>query len=448
MSAVDALVELLELDDPFAENGEDVARLRLAAAGERFEEHRKRIGVLDRRAGDTGIDEIRSRADLVPLLFSHTTYKSYPESLIRNGQWERMTKWLTTLSAVEGDTIDLRDVSSVEEWLDRLADAGHFVMASFGTSGKNSFIDHTAEDIDRVNYAVLRYSTWPRPINFDNSWVVISLSRAAEGGGRHRGYYNHLGRIKYLARPGESYCLDEPMSFSELSQIAALRSAIAAGTAVPSDVQQFEKIRAEGEARLRQSVARLTDVVLSHRDEPMMVLGLFPFAWQMVERGRELGVAAANPHPDSVISVSGGSKGLVLPPDFKEQIYAWFAPASHYEQYGMSEMAGYARKCETGFYHWPPWTELLILDETGEELLPDEGRVTGRLALFDPLYSGRWGGVVSADKVNANFGRCTCGRPGPTIDDSITRFGADSPGGDDKLTCAAAVDAYVREAIE
>ncbi|WP_045875718.1 hypothetical protein [Pseudofrankia sp. DC12] len=36
--------------------------------------------MLAQRAKAEGVEEIRSAADLVPLLFPHTTYKSYPES--------------------------------------------------------------------------------------------------------------------------------------------------------------------------------------------------------------------------------------------------------------------------------------------------------------------------------------------------------------------------------
>ena len=41
--------------------------------------------VLRRRATDSGVGEIRSLADLVPLLFAHTAYKSYPASLVEQG---------------------------------------------------------------------------------------------------------------------------------------------------------------------------------------------------------------------------------------------------------------------------------------------------------------------------------------------------------------------------
>jgi hypothetical protein len=50
--------------------------------------------------------------------------------------------------------------------------------------------------------------------------------------------------------------------------------------------------------------------------------------------------------------------------------------------------------------------------------------------------------VISGDKIVIDYGRCACGRQGPTIDPDIVRY-KDLPGGD-KITCAGTIDAYVR----
>jgi hypothetical protein len=86
----------------------------------------------------------------------------------------------------------------------------------------------------------------------------------------------------------------------------------------------------------------------------------------------------------------------------------------------------------------------MVVDESGEKLLtPDGGRLEGRLALFDLSLEGRWGALVTGDKAVLNLRTCRCGRSSPSIDDTITRYG-DLPGGDDKVTCAGTIDAYVR----
>jgi hypothetical protein len=84
-----------------------------------------------------------------------------------------------------------------------------------------------------------------------------------------------------------------------------------------------------------------------------------------------------------------------------------------------------------------PW------DREGEQLLPiGKGEVEGRAAFFDLSLDGRWGGVISGDKISLSFEPCGCGRKGPSVRDNIVRY-ADLEG-DDKIGCAGTVDAYVR----
>ncbi len=99
--------------------------------------------------------------------------------------------------------------------------------------------------------------------------------------------------------------------------------------------------------------------------------------------------------------------------------------------------------CRAGRYHISPWVIMLPLDTCGEQLL-DAGtdEIEARAAFFDTSIEGRWGGVISGDKLSVSFARCHCGHQGPTVARDITRY-ADLPGGD-KITCAGSIDAYVR----
>ncbi|CAH2917693.1 MAG: hypothetical protein CPSOU_3107 [uncultured Paraburkholderia sp.] len=62
--------------------------------------------------------------------------------------------------------------------------------------------------------------------------------------------------------------------------------------------------------------------------------------------------------------------------------------------------------------------------------------------MIDLLADGRWGGVISGDKVTVEFGHGIDGVRTPIIRD-VVRY-RDLPGGDDKLSCAGTIDAYVR----
>jgi hypothetical protein len=62
------------------------------------------------------------------------------------------------------------------------------------------------------------------------------------------------------------------------------------------------------------------------------------------------------------------------------------------------------------------------------------------------MLEGRWGGLITGDKVTADLGgRCPCGRSGPTILDTITRYA--QPGEDDHIGCAGTIDGYIRGAL-
>jgi hypothetical protein len=85
----------------FHRPAEEVRELQLEAAREAFAAHRERIPLLRTRAEETGVHEILGFEDLVPLLFSHTSYKSYPVSLITAGRWDRLLRWYSTVSVVD-----------------------------------------------------------------------------------------------------------------------------------------------------------------------------------------------------------------------------------------------------------------------------------------------------------------------------------------------------------
>ena len=108
MSALDRFYDLLNHDgDPFRQHPDNLRELQLAAMRERFAQRREQIKLLGRRAADMGVDEIRSEADMVPLLFAHQIYKSYPEQFIENGRWKHLNTWLQTLASRPVTDVDL-----------------------------------------------------------------------------------------------------------------------------------------------------------------------------------------------------------------------------------------------------------------------------------------------------------------------------------------------------
>src|SRR5690242_16446580 len=119
-SARKQLMDLVNDKEIFNKSDREMLPLQLEAARELFAERRQQIQVLDKRARDTGTTQIGTMADIVPLLFAHTTYKSYPNAFVQKGQWDKMTRWFGTLSSIPPDKVNLDGVAGIDDWIDRL----------------------------------------------------------------------------------------------------------------------------------------------------------------------------------------------------------------------------------------------------------------------------------------------------------------------------------------
>ena len=442
-SAVEELVGLVDVVDPYGVSAEDIAELQLAAARERVEERRAQIGVLDRRARDAGVEKISSFDDLIPLLFSHTTYKSYPQSFLNDGRWEKLLAWYSTLASAPTDNVDLSGVTSIDGWIDALWSGGHRVAASSGTTGKSSFIPATMADRG-LNARILRtHMFFPDPVpDVRLRWYQLSPKY-----GPFRFIDSPRALMESMADHVE-FLTERPMLLSELTRAAELQRAMAEGTATASDIAQYEAEVAERAADFERGTERIVADLVAHRDEPVCVSGLWPQQWRVMNALQAKGVAPGSFHPNMLVRGGGGTKGVKLPEDYREQIFAFYGVTRQPRSYGMSEIMPSAPMCEAGRYHQAPWVAVFVLDQSGEKLLEQRGKnVVGRAAFMDFAVDGRWGGLVSGDRVSVDFTVCDCGRQGPTIADSVRRY-TELEGNDDKLTCAGTIESYIRTIVQ
>lgn len=442
------LLDMIQRNDRYDLPAKELEPLRLEAAREYFVEMREKVAVLRRRADETGVSEVRTMDDLVPLLFSHTVYKSYPQNLVDQGKWAALGRWLKTLSAEDPTTVDVSQVTNVDEWIDTMRDAGHLLLATSGSSGKCSFLNSTRGDLELKKRHWQETLGWPhlRPAK-DRTVFQLGPSRgpnsaieAAQIGGE---LWGKPGSVHFLT--------DEPLKISEVSAMAAVRKRMQDGTATPQEIADVERRGAEQGARMAEALSKLLDTILSHRDEPIILTGMWAQHMAIIRRARELGIPDGAFHPQSYISAGGGVKGVTLPPDYVEQVDRFWGPVIRGTGYGMTEMLQLMPRCEKRRYHIAPGLIMLLLDQPGEKLIAPPvgtaGIVEGRFGFVDLMYEGRWGGLISGDKVQVDFsGRCECGRHGPTILDTIVRY-SQVTGGDDHIGCAGTIDAYVRGAM-
>jgi hypothetical protein len=438
--AADALVARADQDRPFEFDRRDLLPQWIAAASERLHQRRAAIPALDSLASQAGTSEITRLEQLVPLLLSHTSYKSYPRALLDKGRWEGLTRWLNTLSAEAIDGVDLSRVTTQDEWISALAAAGHPVYATSGTSGKSSFLPATPGDRAFTMRCILQAMRWQHGLVADRSHAVVVLS-SSDGSSRAAEFFRRFAES--YGDPERTWFLtNEPVRLQDLSRMAVLSKAIADGRASPNEIADFERDLGDRKQRVDEDWQRLAGVMAGLAGERVIVQGFWAQQWTLVERLRAGGMGELLLDPGSVLAVGGGAKGTAMPPDYEQQVRTFYGLDESRQAggYGMSELSAALPEVE-GRYRLQPWIIPLILNEEGTELIEaDSGQHEGRFAFLDLAVEGRWGGLVSGDRVIADFDT-----PAMTImPGSVIRY-ADLRGGeDDRLTCAGTTDAFVR----
>jgi hypothetical protein len=442
---VERLTGLVGAQDRYSIPFADLRGAQVAAMNERFQERKDRIKLVGHRAREAGISEVRSHEDMVRLLLPHIAYKSYPENWLAGKRWDRLSKWLDTVSTHRVPLDKASDAVDVDGWVQKLADNGFFVSCSSGTTGKSAMLVASRKDMDWCKQEAVATFSWGSGIKPAQDRLMFGMAAVAHV---PRNLATGEAYVAALQDPNyERFAYPvPPMTVGGLTQMVVLRKAIADGTAKPGDLAEFERISALRQKAVDDAVGITAHAVVAARHSKLHVTGLWAGLYNVAKAVRELGYSAKDFHPQNSIYVGGGLKRAKLPDDYREFVYETFniRPERNYQNYSMQELHSGMPRCQQGArYHVPPWLVPLILDKAGDNLLPMiDGEYEGRAAFFDLSLDGRWGGIISGDKISINFSPCACGSKGPSIRDDIVRY-ADLEG-DDKIGCAGTVDAYVR----
>jgi hypothetical protein len=443
-SEVERLVGLVDAENPFDYDYAEMLPRQLAAIDERFQDRVQKIKLLQNRAETGGVSKVERMEDVVPLLFAHTAYKSYPEGWLIEQKWDRMGRWLDTVSTNRVKPIDTSGVKGLDDWLERLEADGHYVSCSSGTTGKCAMMNATTPDLEFSGHSLLQGLVW-QGLAPDHDRQMISLGQVAASP-RNRATGRPM--VEAISKAGSVPFAPKvpPITIGGIVDMVVMRKKMAEGTATPSDIARFEAQSAEREKAMQSSVDQAAEALIEHRGEKLHIMGMFGPLFQVAEKVRAAGFSAKDFHPENSCFVSGGLKRAVLPADYREFVFGTFNLSGHRicQSYGMQEMNTNAVRCTCNRYHLAPWVMLLPLDEPGENLVarPASGEFEARAAFFDLSLDGRWGGVISGDKIRISYDTCACGNRSPSIGEDIQRY-ADTAGGD-KIACAGTIDAYVR----
>lgn len=444
-AAVERLTKLVDAPDRFSHSHTELHDAQVAAMNELFQARKNRIKLLANRAKEANVSEVRSLADIVPLLFPHTAYKSYPESFLSEQKWDRLNKWLGTISPHPIAPIETADIADMDEWVDRMGTAGHYLSCSSGTTGKAAVLLASEADMDWTRKDTVGVYSWGAGVKPERDRRMFGVAPVAAV----------PKNLVVSAAQREAFCDPRteaftfpvpPITIGSQTRMVVLRKAIADGTARPGDIADFEATSKAREALFDKAYVITAEALVAARSDKLHIMGMWNALYMVAKLVREMGYTGADFHPDNSLYVGGGLKRAQLPADYQEFVFGTFnIPLTrHFQNYSMQELNSGMPKCGAGNrYHVPPWMIPLVLNEEGDELVPHDGGVgEGRAAFVDLSLDGRWNGVITGDKISLDHGPCSCGSASPSIRDDIQRY-ADLKG-DDKIGCSGTVDAYVR----
>ena len=444
-AAAERLTGMVRASDRFSHSHAELRAAQVEAADERFQERRGSLKLLGFRAQEAKLERVRGLEDIVPLLFPHTAYKSYPESWLVNEKWDRLIQWLGTISPYPIQKIETSDIRDVDDWVERLQAAGHFISCSSGTTGKSAMLIASQRDMDWTQVDTVNAFSWGSGVTPARDRRMMGLAPTAHV---PKNVITGEAQAAAFGDPDKErfrYPVP-PITIGSLTRMVVLRKAIADGTARPADIAEFEATSKQRQEQMDQAVGIAAEAMIDARGDKLYIAGMWNSLYQVAKQVRERGYGGQDFHPDNCLYVGGGLKRAQLPPDYQQFVHQTFnIPAHHdFQNYSMQELNSGMPKCQKGGrYHVPPWIIPLLLDKEGDALLPQtRGEVEGRAAFLDLALDGRWGGVITGDKISLSYEPCACGNAGPSIRDDIARY-ADLEG-DDKIGCAGTVDAYVR----
>jgi hypothetical protein len=416
----------------------ELTALQLAALRLRFADLVDRLPVVGSLARDQRVNGIGVLDDAAPLLLPHTVYKSYPPSLLSQGRFDQLTRWMSQLTTIDLGGLDTRGCDSVDAWLTLIDERTRLRLAhSSGTSGTMSFVPHTAEQYALL-YEIVRHDTVPPGTSPQEPVHVVwpSYRTGRSGIARHA-----AAMAEQLARhsPEHFHTLDPGHLSADLMLLAARVKAsggrggqVEIPAALREQRDRYLAMRRSAPQAMRRFTAELAERL---RGEHVVSLSLWETYHQWARAGLDQGLEGVFA-ADSVLMPGGGTKGSSLPGDWAARVARFAGVPSLRLCYAMVELIMLSLVCPAGAYHIEPWIVPYVLDPRSGRPLPQQGTVRGRAAFFDLSADAYWGGFVTGDRVAVCYEPCPCGRTTPRVEPGISRFEDD-----DKITCAATPEA-------
>jgi len=435
---------------------DELHRLQIGNLRRRFADLRGRVPMLEKLADRQGIDSIDRLEDVVPLLFEHTMYKSYPPQLLEESRFADINRWLGKLTVHDPAAVDVSACECLDDWIDAMdAESPLALCVTSGTTGTMSLMPHSKEEMDRHvrTYRMTYLQSFgddPQEAMSRDLHILWPYFRYPSGG-----HSLDLDlTVKYLLQGDESRMhpvYPGRMSLDVLFLSARMRAAQAKGELDKLDVgPAMRRRKAEFEELDRdmpEQMDRFFDRAMEElRGERIFLIGTWVLLHGLASRGLARGFEKVF-SPDSILITGGGAKGVTPPDNWQDDVSRFVGVPRFKGLYAMTEGLARHTTCREGHYHLAPWIVPYVLDPDTSKPLPRQGTVTGRMAFYDLLVDSHWGGFISGDEVTINWSDpCPCGQTSVYLQGTIQRY-SEKRGGDDKISCAARPGAH-KEAMD
>ncbi|BBY12257.1 hypothetical protein [Mycobacterium marseillense] len=431
----------------------ELEELQRQAMRVRFAEHYRSIEILRKLADRLGISALDDFDDIVPLMFSHTAFKSYPAALIDKKRFDLLTRWLDKLTSYDLSGVDTAGCAGIDDWIDRLDEQTPLeVITSSGTTGTISILpkDKQGAEEGMVLWKICLFQTFGQePTEAElNPSVDVVWPNFASGKLGHLRIANMIKRGFTGGDETRFHALYPGAIDTDLMFLASkMRAAASRGEldrleidpALAARKDEFIAMQARQAADMEAFFTRLSDQL---RGKRVFMLGTYHLMYDIAKAGLQRGVRNVFA-PDSAILTGGGMKGIALPDDFMDVIKEFLGVDRIQVGYGFSESSTFHWGCSQGRYHVAPWVIPFVLDPDTSEPLPRTGVQTGRAAVYDILLRAHWGGVISGDEVTINWDlRCPCGQTSVAFEPDIIRYSEKQGVDDDRITCAATQEVH------
>lgn len=415
--------------------------LRQQAILKNHEHYLKHIPAYQKYATEEGIDRLDSIEPIKrQLMFPDDIFKSYNQNWLDEKNFLRMNTWLSEIHHRQVN-VDVSDVNSIDDWIERLDAGGIKIIYSSGTSGNFSFIPRDTANMQLFRAASLSYllpllapkvlgsSLKQFILNMISPWMPVErLLRTDNYASRYilsdfdaifldfqRGHTGNQTLERELAR-----LFHHKMFLYETDLSSTTLRLATRGPKTDADREQLMALQdlviTQKEDNYRRIIAQLKQSVTQRRK-----VFIFGTPYQFKELCNMVAVhdGGVKLKEGSLVLFGGGWKSFSGEQIPREQLISLMKdslslPTEHIlEGYSMTEINVFTLRCQYGRFHIPPLIEPVIYDE---ELNPMEGDdLRGILGFLDPFAVSYPGFIISGDEVHCINSICQCGLSGPAV---------------------------------